>query len=193
MTTHTTRLLGAAFMTSLAVPAFAGSAEPVQTEAVPAPVVMPVASSSSDWTGGYVGLQLGYGEVTDGLEGNETIGGVQAGYDWDLGDWVVGIGADANFGSIETSAGDLDSLSRLKVRGGYDFGKTLVYATTGASYAASSDLGDEWGYFGGIGVETKLTDTVSLTGEIATHRFDEYGSYGSTTANTATIGVNYRF
>ncbi|WP_068116181.1 outer membrane protein [Tropicimonas marinistellae] len=190
MNRYLVRAVGATAVLSLAVPAFAGTLDTPPTEPSPVPVA---AQSSSNWTGGYVGLQFGYGELRDGLDGDSAIGGVTAGYDWDFGDWVVGVGADVNFGRLETSAGDLDSLTRLKVRGGYDFGNTLLYATTGASYAASSDLNDDWGYFAGVGIEKMLSDTVSLTGEVATHRFDSYRDYGRVNATTATIGVNYRF
>lgn len=192
MKIFTLRAIGATAILTLAAPAFAGSLEPVAIEPVPTPVQVPV-QPSSDWTGGYAGVQLGYGALTDGLEGDDAIGGFTAGYDWDLGDWVVGVGADANFGEIETDAGNLDSLSRLKLRGGYDLGGTLLYASTGASYAASDDLKDSWGYFGAVGVETMVSDNISLTGEIAAHRFDDYRDFGTVDATTATVGVNYRF
>ncbi|WP_163886648.1 outer membrane protein [Aliiruegeria sabulilitoris] len=190
MKNFSSRAIGATLALTLAAPAFAGSLDPVAIE--PAPTPIPV-QTSSDWTGGHVGLQLGYGELTDGLEGDDMIGGVSAGYDWDLGDWVVGVGADASFGEIDTDVGKLESLSSLKLRGGYDLGGTLLYASTGASYAASEDLKDSWGYFGAVGVETMITDTISLTGEIATHRFDDYRDFGTVNATTATVGVNYRF
>lgn len=192
MNKFTARALGATVIVALAVPAFAGSVDPVAIEPVPTAPLVPV-SSGSDWTGGYVGLQLGYGELTDNLEGDGMIGGINAGYDFDYGNWVVGVGADVNFGAIETDAGDLDSLSRLKVRGGYDFGGTLLYASTGASYAASEDMKDSWGYFGGVGVETMITDTMSFTAEVAAHQFDSYQDFGRVNATTATVGVNYRF
>ncbi len=94
---------------------------------------------------------------------------------------------------MDTNAGEIDSLARLKVRGGYDFGDTMLYATTGASYAASDDLGDKWGYFGGVGLEYRVSDTFSIVGEIATHRFDSYRNGKSVNANTALLGINYRF
>ncbi|SDI55229.1 hypothetical protein SAMN04488026_100452 [Aliiruegeria lutimaris] len=128
MKNFSSRAIGATLALTLAAPAFAGSLDPVAIE--PAPTPIPV-QTSSDWTGGHVGLQLGYGELTDGLEGDDMIGGVSAGYDWDLGDWVVG-------------------------------------------------------------VQTMIGDTISLTGEIAKHRFDDYRDFGTVNATTATVGVNYR-
>lgn len=190
MNRFSTSALGATLVLATAAPVLAGSPSEPVIEPVPSPISV---APSSDWTGGYIGIQLGYGELTKDLEGDGVIGGVTAGYDWDLGDWVVGLGADANFGDISTDAGDLDSLSRLKLRGGYDFGRTLLYVTTGASYADSGDFGNSWGYFGGVGVEHMLDDAWSLTGEISAHRFDDFDNFDKVNATTATIGVNYRF
>lgn len=188
----TSRALAAVVAAAVAAPALAqdAPAEPVVTTVSDGYVLSP---NNTDWTGGYVGGQVGYGELDDGLEGDDWIGGVQAGYDWDLGDWVVGVGADANFGNIETSAGDLESLSRLKLRGGYDFGNTLLYATTGASYADGEDLGSSWGYFGGLGVEVKATENWSVQTEVSKHWFDDFDGYGNVDAIVGTVGVNYRF
>ncbi len=172
--------IAAALVAAIALPSFAEEAAPVL-------------DTGSDWTGAHIGLQLGYGETTGAAKGDNSFGGLAAGYDWDLGDWVVGVGADVNFTGLETKAGDIDTLTRLKLRGGYDFGDALLYATAGASYAASSDFDNDWGYFGGVGLEYRVSDTVSLTGELVTHRFDSFHDGKSLNANTAIIGINYRF
>ncbi len=190
MNSFAKRALGATLVLAIAAPVYAGSASEPVIEPVPTPI--PV-TPASDWTGGYLGLQLGYGELTKDLEGDGMIGGIVGGYDWDLGDWVVGLGADVTFGDISTDAGDLSSLSRLKVRGGYDFGSTMLYATAGAAYADSDDFGNSWGYFGGVGVEHRLDDAWSLTGEVAAHRFEDFNDYDKVNATTATVGLNYRF
>ncbi|MFV0335671.1 MAG: outer membrane protein [Tropicimonas sp.] len=170
--------------------ALAGSAGPALIEPEPVPMAMPV---SHDWTGPYVGLQLGYADFSEGIDGDDVIGGLNAGYDWDFGNWVLGFGADVSFGGVDTDEGDIDWISRLKLRGGYDFGRTLLYVTTGAAYAASDDLDDSWGYFGGLGLETMLTDQISLSGEVAANRFDDFEDQDDVHATTVFIGVNYRF
>lgn len=64
----------------------------------PEPTILPPAPAAvSDWTGGYVGAQLGYGAVDSGgagLGGGGALGGVHAGYRYDFGRNVAGIELD---------------------------------------------------------------------------------------------------
>ncbi len=127
-------------MTALATPALAGgpTTPVVEPEIVPAP--MPVAAPSADWSGFYAGAQLGYGDVDSnggGLDGNGELGGVHAGYRWDLGTTVLGVEADWDAANVDLggTAGELDSVARLKFSAGADLGRTLVYATGGAAQA----------------------------------------------------------
>lgn len=177
-------------LTMLAVPAVAGSADPAPAD----PVVTQAApsfASGRDWTGAYGGLSLGYGDFEGGAgqNGDGAIGGLFAGYDWDLGDWVVGgaveyQGLDANF----AGADGVEDLARLKFRAGYDLGDTLVYGALGAS-SADIDLGagstSEEGYFVGVGAERFITDTLTLGGELTYDRFENVGA-----ANTDVDGVS---
>jgi outer membrane immunogenic protein len=77
--------------------AAADLSRPVYTKAPPAPV------AAFDWTGFYIGANIGYGwangdATTDGVSGSETLNGVlgggQIGYNWQAGNWVFGIEAD---------------------------------------------------------------------------------------------------
>ena len=58
-----------------------------------------------------------------------------------------------------------------------------------ATIAASSDLNDSWGYFGGVGIEHMLNDTISLTAEVAAHRFDSYQDFGTVNATTGRLST----
>ncbi|SER96821.1 Opacity protein [Tranquillimonas rosea] len=189
-------------------PVFAGGmtpapADPVVQPSQPAPVV-PV---TGDWTGAYVGAELGYGDITaenDGgdADGDGVIGGLTAGYDRDFGNFVLGAGVDYDFADIDleadgTEVGSLDSVARLKVRGGYDLGSTLIYATGGAAYADAEIGGEDYsdtGYFVGLGADYKVTDSVTVGGEVLYHQFDDFDDTGTDVeATTAQARVTYRF
>ena len=160
--------LATAALALATAPAFAGSPAPTIEEpilAAPAPV-----ATSPDWTGFYVGGQLGYGNVDTsvaGVDGDDFIGGLVGGYDWDLGNWVVGVGADYDFADISLgTAADLEQVWRLKTRGGYKIGNGLAYATAGYANADTDTLGDGDGYFVGAGYEHLITQSFSLGGEV---------------------------
>lgn len=178
-----------------------GPATPVEEPVIvtPAPVVM---APSGDWGGFYGGAQLGYADIdtnVDGLDGNGAIGGVHAGYRWDLGQTVLGVEADYDAADIDLAdgAGSLDSVARLKFSAGYDLGANLIYATAGPAWADISaggeDLSDN-GYFFGAGYERQLTDQWSVGGEVLHHKFDDFEVDGfDAEATSVTARVNYRF
>lgn len=120
------------------------------------------ATESPDWTGGYVGAfgglgsgDFGYDGTGNGrdVSGGGVLGGVQAGYDVQVGNVVVGGVADIALTDIEAdvsireTAGGVDTTtsatSRLKhlgtVRGraGYAIGPVLAYGHGGLAYGKS--------------------------------------------------------
>ena len=192
--------LGLAISGALAVPALAGGyAEPVAEAPVAAPVVV-AAPTGADWTGGYVGGQLGYGDASAGaVDGDGVVYGLRGGYDWDLGQWVVGAGVDWDKTDIDlgTTGDNLDSIARLKARAGYDLGQTLVYATGGLA-RAKADIGgvseSDNGWFAGIGAEYALNDRWTVGGEVLHNQFDDFANSGTDIdATTAALTVGFRF
>ncbi len=186
----------------LAAPAFAGGpAAPVpEPEVMPAPA--PVVAPSGDWGGFYAGAQLGYADVDSngaGLDGNGELGGVHAGYRWDLGTAVLGVEADYDSANVDLggAAGSLDSVARLKLSAGYDMGRTLVYGTAGAAQADATVGGaglSDSGWLLGAGLTYALTDQWTVGGEVLTHRFSDFdGSGVDLDATTATLRVGFRF
>jgi outer membrane immunogenic protein len=154
----------------------AGFAADLPVKAAPYFAPPPVFS----WTGFYVGGNAGYGWgnandstalggawLVDGtrdnlilsplgngqLHPNGFTGGIQAGYNFQAGQWVTGIEADANYfglkgqfsrtvtnafsGSPYTFASSFESdwLVTVRPRIGYAFGHLLVYATGGLAVA----------------------------------------------------------
>lgn len=180
--------------TAFAAPAFAGSASPAPADPViPAPA--PVYAPTSDWTGGYGGLSLGFGDVDVGGDtGDDAVYGLHGGYDYDFGQFVLGGELDYQATNITTGGGvDIDDVTRLKLRAGYDAGPALLYGVVGAASAGTS-VGSDEGYVAGLGAEYKVTDTVSVGGEYLYHEFNDFnGSGADVTANTISARVNYRF
>lgn len=171
---------------------------------------MPV-STSPNWTGFYAGGELGYANVKGKVSGfgsddeGGLIGGLVAGYDYDLGDWVVGAGLDYDWTDVSFSdpgySLKADSIWRVKVRGGYKIGNGLLYATAGyaqmkiketlggASYSGSDD-----GYFVGAGYDHMVTDNMAIGGELLYHDFDNFKSSGvDFEAVTAQVRATFRF
>ena len=185
--------------------AFAGGPAVPSTETtVVPPMAVAPARVDGDWTGFYAGAQLGNGNVTSntpGLDGNDVIGGVHAGYRHDLGRAVLGAELDYNAANIDISDTlpdtTLDSVARLKLMAGYDVGRALVYVTGGAAYAEATLAGagaSGDGYFAGVGVDYRLTDNLNLGGELLGHRFDDFDDSGvDVEAVTLQAKIAYRF
>ncbi len=158
----------------------------------PAPVI-----NTSDWTGFYTGLQLGYADMdgVDPLDGDNTTYGFHAGYDIDLGDWVIGGELDYDKTDVDLGgAASADSVARLKLKGGYDLGNTLIYATAGAARADTS-VGNETGPFAGVGITYKVTDSYTVGAEVLEHRFSDVGGTpdNDLDATTITLRGSLRF
>jgi outer membrane immunogenic protein len=154
----------------------------------PPPVVTAV--PSWDWSGFYIGLNAGYGwgqndgvnmSFTDpGLaffgpclaagscitgisyDRNGFVGGAQAGYNWQIDQFVLGLEADIQYsdmdgsGAIATAvapfaAGSFSSNSEiqwfgtLRARAGLAIDRALIYATGGLAYGSVKD-NFAWGY-----------------------------------------------
>lgn len=198
MNSFTKALFGATFGGLLAAPAFAGGlTEPVVEPAPVAPVIQ--AAPSNDWTGGYVGAQLGYADGSyAGSSDNNVSYGVRGGYDWDLGNWVAGVGLDYDKTDIDLGGGsNIDSITRLKGRVGADLGRTLVYATAGGAHAKADIAGvghSDNGWFGGIGAEYAINDQWTVGGEVLQNEFSDFDNTGRRLgATTASVNVGFRF
>lgn len=188
-------LLGAVFA---AGPVLAGNVTPVAEEPAPSFEPVPVAPASPDWTGFYAGGQLGWGNVdtnVPGVNGDDVIGGLVLGYDYDLGNWVVGGGLDYDFADIDLGgAANLENVWRAKLRGGYKLGSGLAYGTVGYANADTDTLGSDDGYFIGAGYEHLLTNNFSLGGEVLYHEFDDFDGSGiDVEATTVQLRGTFRF
>jgi len=178
---------------SLADPVIEPAAEPVFA---PAPVAF-----GTDWTGAYGGLNLGYGDIDSniGVSGDDMTYGIHLGYDYDFGNFVLGGELEYDKADIDLAtaggvvAASVDSVTRLKLRGGYDLGRTLIYATAGVA-RVDTTLGNENGEFIGLGLAYQVTDNFTLGGEVLEHRFDDINGSGvDADATTFNLRGSYRF
>lgn len=170
----------------------------------------PRAEDAYDWSGFHGGLHGGYTngapllnrfKVTAGVntidQGNYTLGkgeaplgGIQAGYDWQINDLLV-IGIEGTYDWLDLEAttrpyADLvmsvkaESLASVRLRAGIVRGRWLAYAAGGWAQAdVSFDMdrfdmpfsgsGTAKGYVAAVGAEYALTPRFSLRGEYAYH------------------------
>jgi outer membrane immunogenic protein len=188
---------------AISAPAFAGGPVAVAEEPVIMPAAEPYVAPGLDWSGAYVGGQLGYGDVDSngaGLDGNGWLGGVHAGYRWDLGSWVAGTEVTWDKSSIDlgaTAGDELDSVAALKLTAGREIGNSLVYGTVGAAHAKASvggtDLSDN-GLVYGLGFDHALNDQWTVGGEVLQHNFDDFDASGvDLDATTIKAKVGLRF
>ena len=166
-------ILSTVALSALALPALAAD--------LPSRTMAPMLSAppALTWTGLYVGAIAGYGWSSSALNGASTdggdgtvidnnynlrstglVGGLQGGYDWQLGNnLVVGVAGDFTFGGLKknvcaedgilSGAGScaspdasttylstkIDWLSSIRGRAGYAFNNLLVYGTGGVAMA----------------------------------------------------------
>lgn len=175
-----------------------------------APVVA-VADASADWTGFYVGAQVGGADLEFsppgldayfGTEGRHY--GIHAGYLRDYGQFVSGIelsydkldGFDEGFFLPSNADGDL---IRAKLLAGYDAGRFLPYAAVSFARLTVDGLGvdsvDDTGFGFGLGAKFMATPRVMLGVEWMTNEFDfdEMGDSFDVDLNTFTVSASYRF
>lgn len=193
--------------------------------------VEPLVTAAPSWQGAYVGATLGYAFGGDDRIGNRPPGadlgkaelsganlGLRLGYAWQRDRWVYGPEIGITGGSIkdsfDTADGRFESkvnhMLALRLKAGYLVqDDTLLYGIAGWQRGdfTYDDLGTEVdydadGYVLGLGVEKRLSERWSVTGEY------EYANFGRTDvtlpvsggASVATpehsnvkLGVNYRF
>ncbi|WP_273726043.1 outer membrane protein [Brucella gallinifaecis] len=165
----------------------------------PAPVV---AAPVFSWNGAYLGGQIGYGwgksrfgddTGSINLKPDGFLGGLYAGYNFDLGNSVVlGIDGDVTYNNLKDSntfLGDTYLESKLRwsgavrARAGYAVDRFLPYIAGGVAFGSvKNTIGDDevsfsqsktlTGWTAGAGVDYAATDNVIVRLE---YRYTDYG------------------
>jgi len=204
-------LIGAAAAALLASPALAADLY-IQ----PAAPSLIGSASVVNWSGFYAGANVGYGwgkfEPNAPLvatDGRGLLGGLQAGYNYDFGGFVLGVEGDIQLADIRYEAGGgnirIDSFGTLRARAGAAIDRFLPYVTGGLAYGhASYEFGGlstsagNTGWTVGAGLEYAATDNISVKAEYLYADFGDidFGvGFGplKTTAHVLRAGLNYKF
>jgi outer membrane immunogenic protein len=201
---------------------FAASSASVRAADLPVPEVPMIAAAPVavyDWTGFYIGANVGYGwgkfdggSRRAGFGDNKidgVVGGAQAGMNWQWDKFVAGLETDiqgTGFDGENSRRFDPEGGIFGTVRGrvGFAFDRFLVYGTGGFAY---SDVNvkknnDDWkyGWTAGGGVEAAVTDNITVKVEylyadlgddtVRSRRGNFKYDY---TQNLVRVGVNYKF
>lgn len=177
--------------------------------AYPAPAAYAAPAPVFSWTGFYVGGNAGYGwgtaDYSDDTDG--FLGGVQAGYNWQVGQVVFGLETDIQASNIESPNFTLDYFGTIRARLGFAMDQFLVYGTGGFAYGSGS-----YEVLGLTNSQTQTGWTIGAGGEYAfapnwsarvEYLYVDLGSQNfdtitgpvdvGTDANIVRLGVNYRF
>ena len=164
------------------------------------------------WAGPYVGVNLGYawGDITHSIASpSGAAGGLQGGYNWQFGQWVVGIEGDIQAsGASDTFAAWKFSnpwFGTLRGRGGFALNNILIYGTGGLAFgsvrAEVLNLNESHSVAGwtlGAGAEIGITQNWSAKAEylyvnLNNSQFALTGLPNGYQFSVVRLGVNYRF
>jgi outer membrane immunogenic protein len=193
----------------------AASAADISVYSPPPPEVVYNPASAYNWTGAYVGAQVGYGWGTaknagNSFDANGVVGGAYAGYNFlATPGFLLGVEGDINASGMSgKSAGVTVSNGwngTIRGRAGVAIDRFLVYGTGGLAVGGvevksggSKDSATQVGYTLGGGVEAGITQNVTARVE---YRWTDLGkdTYSSVpgkvgfTSSQVLVGVGMKF
>ena len=198
---------------ALSLAAAAGMAHAADLPGGPVPYYSsPAPMGVYNWGGFYAGANVGYnwGKITNNsTEPDGIAGGLQAGYNWQSGNFVLGgetdiqaTAADDTFASYKFSN---PWFGTLRARAGYAWKNILVYGTAGFAYGGVTaekfgldESKTETGWTAGLGMEVGFAPNWSAKAE---YLYMDLGNryYTTTAANNGLqtslirFGINYHF
>lgn len=199
-------------LTGLALAATVGLAYAADIPGISRPYAAPApASAAYSWMGPYIGVNLGYlwGEVSrSSSEPSGGVLGLQAGYNWQSGPLVLGVETDIQGSNADDMEGARKFSSSwfgsTRGRVGYAMNNVLAYGTGGLAYGdlelATAGLSESRMHFGwalGVGAEVGLVPNWTARVEYLyldlTNKKYFTGTSHGLDANVLRAGLNYRF
>ena len=213
----------------LALTASAGAADLGWSSAPAATSPLYSSSSAANWNGFYAGVNGGYlwGNTTNSPAfantNNNSSGwtaGGQAGFNMDMGGFVIGAEADLQWANLAysepagapgTFEAKLDMFGTARARAGGTFGQVMPYVTLGAAFGrgtaqfvnggvTTSQSATHFGWTAGVGIEAKATDNLSVKAEylyvdLGSQNYNGFGASREIGHKFSVIraGVNYAF
>jgi outer membrane immunogenic protein len=178
----------------------------------PAPYYTAPVPLAYSWAGPYLGLNLGYqwGTVTNWpADPSGFIGGIQGGYNWQFGQFVVGLeadiqasGADDTFAAVKFSN---PWFGTIRGRAGWAFNNILLYGTVGFAYGGGrveapgfEQSRTHTGWTAGGGLEVGFAPNWSVRAEylyvgLSSEAYTATGFSHGFDSSVLRFGVNYRF
>ncbi len=221
------------FAAAIAVSVIAGPALAADLPSIKGPPAYIPPPPVFTWSGFYVGGQVGYqwGYSSSNVPGfdsatynpNGVLGGAHVGYNYQVGQFVVGLEGDVNgssyYGSgvspLANSYGTDENLDgSVRARVGVAWDRALVYATGGAAfgsfqntYTSASGTDSRYatrvGWTVGGGVEYAIDNNWSVRAEYRYTDFSSFSQYSPTalgatvsqreTDNRVQAGFSYKF
>ncbi len=203
-------ILGAALIAAVSVSATAHAADLPYRSAQPYTVNAPLNAYS--WAGPYLGANLGYawGDVDNSpTKPSGVLGGVQAGYNWQSGQFVFGVEGDIQ----ATGAEDTVSPSKfsnpwfgtMRGRAGFALNNLLLYGTGGLAFGqlrgetfGLSESHTTAGWTLGVGAEVGFAPNWTAKAEylyvdLSNHDFTVTRASNGYQFGLVRAGVNYHF
>ena len=188
-----------------------------------------------DWNGAYIGASVGgawgtqagdyddpWDDFDESFDLSGWLAGVQAGANFQMDSFVLGIEGDISWADIAGDSSDIsddilytnvDWVGTLRARAGLAFDSILLYATAGVAFASVSQwvdddfsgdtdtvTGTRFGWVAGVGAEAMVADNVSLKGEVLFHDladtdtdFDNGTTYYDDSVSFTTFKVGVNF
>jgi outer membrane immunogenic protein len=176
------------------------------------PFYSPAPASQYNWGGGYAGLNVGYewGKVnTIGVSPSGMEGGLQAGYNWQSGQFVFGAETDIQISAADDTFAPYKFTNpwfgTLRGRAGVAMNNILIYGTLGLAYggikgerSGLTESKTHVGWAGGLGMEVGFTPNWSAKVEylymsLSERAYSITGMDNGLQANMLRFGINYHF